>query len=461
MKKIFAVLMLGAAVTLHATELTISGAVDMSIIPFQLVWNDEVGEDEYEFVMGGGLGRNASGQGPRARLDVRLMNEEFGVGMRTRFQVRTDGFGVEDFLQAWWTPLPWLRFDAGRFLDDRLRGRFNDLDERMHAYTVRMHDADAIFSRFRTHWTGDAGIMVGLTPPVDVLENLWIGAMLHGLSPFSASSGTGAIFDSHPDLITENADVWRRVQVAAAYTIPGVGLFRVQYLGMVPYVEINVITDDMPQIPWTYWVETFDITAPRIEAAFALTGVPGLVIDIGGKVPLAFRDWNRPRSDIFDREDEDEINDTLYLIYRRGHIWQAPFQVSVGASYRIGALEIAGRADARFGGSIIGHYAERHLAPELNLHFWPSFEFNAFTLTVNVGYEWIGETLDKFGNIVGIGEPRALNGGHRIGAGVSVQRTFWANSFVRAGVAYRFAGTVNGVRERAVLTIPLHVEFMF
>jgi len=462
MKRIFAVLMtLAVATALHATDLSISGSIDMALIPFQLVWNDEANEDEYEFVMGSGIGRNASGQGPRARLDMRVSNEELGIGMRTRLQVRTDGFGVEDFLQAWWTPFSWLRFDAGRFHDDRLRGRFNDLDERMHAYTVRMHNADAIFSRFNTHWTGQAGVMVGLTPPVPALENLWVGALLYGLVPFSAASGTGAIFDSTPDMITDNTDVWQRMQVAIAYEIPGVGLFRTQFFGARPYVDIRVITDERPQIPYTYRVVTFGITAPRIEAAFAFTGIEGLVIDVGGKVPLAFRDWSRPRSNIFDREDEADITDPLYLIYRRGHIWQAPYQVSIGASYRIGILELAGRADASFGGSLKGHYSERHFAPELNLHFWPTFHFDAFRLTLNVGYEWIGETVDRHGNIVGIGEPRALVGGHRLGFGVSAQRNFMANAFVRAGVAYRLAGTVNGVRERAVLTIPLHMEFMF
>ena len=474
MKKIFIFLLMiaFAAFNLNA-EVIVGGSIDMQIIPYQIIFNEGANEtrafntpEQEELIMGAGAGRYGSGQGPRARLDLRASYEDT-IGMRARIQARTDGIGIEDFLQAWWKPAPWLRFDAGRFFDDRFRGKINDLDERMNANTVRMYDADAIFSRFRTHrYGGQAGLMIGLTP----IENLFIGGLLYDLKAFTASSSSltdSAMYDAHPDYVTDNKDAWRRVQAAIAYTIPGAGIVRAQYLGVKPMVTINRVSDevlnDTNQLLFTYMFDTFSITAPRIEAAFALTGIEGLTIDIGGKVPLQFKDWDRGASNIFEKEDE-ALLDAIYKHYKSGFVWQAPYQASLGIKFSprgLNNLELAGRVDGRFGGFVKGYSDEKHFAPEINVHIWPSWNFSFARLIINAGYEYIGASYNKAGQLIGMNTPAALNGGHRIGAGISLQKNFMGNSFVRGGVAYKFAGTVNGVQEKAVLTIPLFLEYNF
>ena len=472
MKKIFIFLLMiaFAAFNLNA-EVIVGGSIDMQIIPYQIIFNEGANEtrafntpEQEELIMGAGAGRYGSGQGPRARLDLRASYEDT-IGMRARIQARTDGIGIEDFLQAWWKPAPWLRFDAGRFFDDRFRGKINDLDERMNANTVRMYDADAIFSRFRTHrYGGQAGLMIGLTP----IENLFIGGLLYDLKAFTASSSSltdSAMYDAHPDYVTDNADAWRRIQAAAAYTIPNLGLVRVQYLGVKPMVEIKRVSDevlsDSNQILYSYMFDTFVITAPRIEAAFALTEIPGLLIDIGGKYPLPFKDWNRSPSNIFEKEDE-ALLDAIYKNYKSGIVWQAPIQASVGFKFSPGGfeiLEIAGRVDGRFGGSMKGYIDEMHFAPEINAHLWPSVDLSFARLILNFGFEYIGAAYNKNGDIIGMGTAAALDGGYRLGTGISLQRNLHGNSFVKFGIAYKFEGTVNNVKEKAVLTIPLYLEY--
>jgi len=467
-KKILLFIFITAAGCLYA-EISAGGIADMVITPFQLILNEDNtparrGAPELEeMVMGAGAGRYASGQGPRARLDFKASLNDV-IGMRARIQARTDGIGIEDYLQAWWKPLPWLRVDAGRFFDDKLRGRINDLDERMNAYTVRMYDGDAIFSRFRTHWTGQAGIMLSFTP----LENLYFGALLYGLNPFNTSAGAGTVFDAHPDYIADNADVWKRIQAAAAWNFPNIGLLRFQYFGAKPLVDIKVITDETAVLPATYRVELFTITAPRFEAAFAFTGLKGLILDIGGKLPFPFKEWINSRSNIFEKEDE-SLLDPLYKAYKNGYIWQTPYQASLGFKYspetaKIAAfvpIEISGRIDAKFLGSIKSHNAERYLPAELNIHIWPSYNFNFAKVILDFGFEYIGPTYDKHKELIGKGGSRALNGGSRTGFGISVQKSFTANSFVKGGVAYKFAGEMNGVMEKAVLSVPLFLEFWF
>jgi len=382
-------------------------------------------------------------------------------------QARTDGIGVEDYLQAWWKPVSWLRIDAGRFLDDRLRGKINDLDERMNDNTVRTYDGDAIFTRFKTHRThGQAGLMLSAYP----IENLFIGALLYDLSPFTASSSsltTAAMFDAHPAYVADNANAYRRIQAAAAYTIENVGLVRVQYLGAKPLVEITRISDefidDNDQLFYSYMFDTFSITAPRIEAAFAYTGFSGLTVDIGGKLPLPFKDWDRGPSNIFEKEDE-ALLEAVYKSYKKGFIWQAPYQVSLGARFTpagLSALEIAGRLDSKFLGYMKGNRDEMYFAPELNFHLWPSWDFGFAKCIFNFGYEYIGAAYNKAEELIGKGSPRALNGGHRLGMGLSLQKNIIANCLVKGGFAYKFAGKVNGVQEKAVFSVPLYLDFMF
>jgi len=465
-KTLITIFLIIAAGNLFA-EITIGTSIDMGIIPFQLILNEETdplyfgGPERESIIMGAGAGRNTSGQGARARIDVRASYEDI-VGMRMRLQVRTDGVGVEDYLQAWWKPTPWLQVDGGRFFNDRLRGKLNDLDERMHAYTVRMYDADGIFTRFRTHWAGQAGLMVSFSPPA--AENLWFGALLYDLVPFTMASAPGTVYDNNPELITQNSDAWHRIQFAAAYTIPDIGLFRVQYFGAKPFVDIDIVSDEIINDTMThlasYSIPIFTITGPRIEAAFAYTGVPGLTIDIGAKVPLPFKNWEASPSNIFEKEDE-SLLDPVYRAYKSGLVWQAPFHAALGLQYQIESFEFAGRVDARFGGSMKGHVTEVFFAPEINVHIWPSLDFSFGRVILNLGYEWFGASYDNNGIIIGDGTPAALNGGYRIGMGLSIQKNILTNCFVKGGVAYKFAGTVNSVREKAVLTVPLYAEFSF
>jgi hypothetical protein len=454
-------MMLAAVAGTLRAEVSIGGLADMAIIPYQFILNEDTLPQEESSVSGAGAGRIGSGQGPRARLDLRASKDGI-IGMRARIQARTDGIGIEDYLQAWWRPLPWLRIDAGRFLDDRLRGAISD-DEKWNAYTVRMYDGDAIFSRFKTHWTGQAGLLLSFAP----LEELYIGAMLYGLSPFTASSsgtGSSALFDAHPDYVTDNAGIFNRIQAAAAWTIKDTALIRVQYLGAKPAVEFNRVTDeimdDSNNLIASYDFYTFSITAPKFEAAIAFTGFPGLTVDIGGKIPLPFKEWTLRPENVFLKEDDEEL-DVIYKTYKSGFIWQAPYQVAAGARYQWEALELAGRLDAKFGGSIKGHAQELYPAPELNFHFWPSYDLGFAKVCLDFGYEYTGAALDKNGELIGTGTPRAMNGGSRIGLGISLQKNIFTGCLVKGGFAYKFSGTVNGVREKAVFTVPLYLEYSF
>ena len=451
MKLVFLWLMFVATVALHA-QVTIGASADMTAIPFQFIQGVEVEYPDgtvirYGPIMGAGLGRLDGTAGPRIRFDVRAVNDNLGLGLRLRLQAEGHtSIGVENFLQAWWSPLEWLRLDVGRFDNDRLRGKIGYDD--MHSFTVLMHDQDAIFNRIRAR----GGFMLSLSP----IEGLLFTALLNGLNPLvreghnydrPVGNEPGYRPQHHrpyfPTLTFVpwenrfgNGDMWRNAHVAAGYTIPNVGLVRVQYIGVIPQTPtIDIDANKLDILPQA-------IVAPRIEAAFAFTGIDGLILDIGGKVPLPIR------------ESFPNFTET----------WQSPFQVSLGTQYRIGGLEISGRVDARFAGErTVSNGNDETLgslsfAPKVNVHLWPSFDFVAFRLILNAGLELIGETTtaENGGATTVIGD-----GGTRFGMGLSLQRIFLANFRVRGGVAYRFPTEVNGIHERGVFTIPLLLEYSF
>jgi len=456
LKIIFVGLILSVAATTLYAQITIGLSTDMTAIPFQLIQGLEVKYQDgtvvrYGPLMGAGLGQLDGTAGPRIRLDLRAVNEDHGAGLRLRLQAQGHtSINVENFLQAWWSPLDWLRLDIGRFDDDRLRGRIGDDD--MHSFTVLMHDQDAIFNRIRAR----GGLMFSFSP----IGGLLFTALLNDLSPlvleghnYDRPLGTepGYRPQHHRPYFPTlsfvpwgsrfgNGDMWRNMHIAAGYTIPYIGLARVQYVGVIPgSPSVDPDAGELDILPEA-------IIAPRIEAAFAFIGVEGLVLDLGGKVPLP-------------------INESFPGITET---WQAPFRVSLGAQYQIGNLGIAGRVDTRFGGerSVSGANDEAlgslAFAPKVNVHLWPSFDLGAFRVILNAGFEFVGETTrtatvaeDNSVTVV-VGE-----GGTRFGMGLSVQRSFLGNFRARGGVAYRFPTEVNGIQERGVLTIPLFLEYSF
>ncbi|MCL2042619.1 MAG: hypothetical protein FWG89_00620 [Treponema sp.] len=424
-------LMLGLVTALQA-QITVSGSVDMVVIPFQLIQAVD-GMDEkdnpirHNAEMGAGLGQIEGIAGPRIRLDVRAMNETGTAGARLRLQALGHTYiGVENFLQAWWSPLDWLRLDAGRFDDDRMRGKIGWDD--MHIFTVLSYNEDAIFNRIRAR----GGFMMSLEP----IEGLLVTALLNDLNPL-AVQGHDELHLHRPNFPElsyvqdrfENGNMWRNLHIAASYTIEGIGMFRAQYIGVIP--DYTSYDPEMGLLPG-------DIRAPRFEAAFALSAISDLTLDIGGKLPLPINN-----------------NDAFGT-----NTWQAPYQISIGAQYDMDKLTIAGRVDTGLGGGwkVSGAGTEEFsFAPKVNIHLWPSYNFGAFKAILSAGLELLGEETLIAGNTVTV----TGDGGIRFGAGISLEGTVIGGFRTRGGLAYRFPAEINGIKERGVFTIPLFLEYSF
>jgi hypothetical protein len=420
-------------------EVSVTGEFDAVLMPLQVI-HGKGGPRGDETIVGAGLGRNGNGDAARARIGIKASDENEKIGLEVKLQFNNNnGFRVafDDFAEVWVKPIDWLRFDVGRFNNDTLRGKIGD-DGWSH-YTVTMKTKDEIFTRFQgqsfaapnVHNSG--GFLISAAP----IEGLFIGAGVPGLISFQ-NSGT------NPDWVQNRAAyAYQHIQVGVGYEINGVGLARAQYVGAKPAVQ-------------DFTTVTPAINAPRFEIAFAFTGMEGLVLDLGAKIPFAFSEFNTG----WGLEKKEDIS-VIVVDYAT---WQAPFQISLGAGFATGPIDIQARADAKFAGTVKpdsgGSASEIRLPFILNVHLWPSYNLGFATVGVDLGLDFIGKETNGNGDVLYANTSSEMNGGVRVGFGAWLKKSFGASS-IKGGLAYRVAGEVNSKKEPGVFSIPIMFEYSF
>ncbi|MDR0562741.1 MAG: hypothetical protein LBG73_08655 [Spirochaetaceae bacterium] len=464
MRKLLALSVILSVLGLPAlfAEVTVSGQFDAALIPLQVLIQDgDVAKrkGEEEIAIGAGLGRNGSNNNaPRARVGIVAQDPDGKVGLNFKLQFNANSsfrVAFDDFAEVWWKPIDWLKFDVGRFNIDTLRGKIGD-DGWQH-YTVRMKSPDEIFTRFQgqsnARDNAGGGFAISLTP----LEGLFVGVGVPGLISIAESN------ESHTDWVKEKAlYAYQYVQAAVGYEIGGIGLARVQYVGAKPAVDKLFIKDPVTDL-WIYNT-SFDpyyptITAPKIEVAFAFTGMEGLVIDLGAKIPFGFKE---PTGNV-DIWKEEPDSYTVMGFSGDKVTWQAPFQVSLGAGFTTGPINILARIDTKFAGSVkidtSGDPAIK-LPFVLNAHLWPSYDLGFATVGIDFGLEFKGKTTDQDDKVIGEGTSAERNGGVRVGFGAWIKKSIGPCS-IRGGLAYRLGTEVDSTKEIAALTVPILFDYSF
>jgi hypothetical protein len=401
-------------------QLTVTGEANVAL-GHQAVLDKDPGADQ----AGPAFGRNG-GDASQMKLNVAGAADKVGFRFQLAFNVNqsTASPEISDWAEVWIKPIDMLKIDAGRFNIDTLRGQIGDGG--LVNYTVISGGNDDIFSRFK----GENALALSLTPPI---PGLFIGAQIKNVPQWASenTSERASAFSTKYWGAATKKDDYQDIQIAAGYTIEGVGLVRVQYIGADPINFEFKGTDDSTKYKITP-------TTQKFEAAFAYTGMSGLTLDVGAKIPLSHK------KDITG----DKKDDT----------YQPPFQASVGAQYVMGALTVPVRIDTKFLGKMEtsdkGDGSEPFI---LNAHLWPSYKiFENTTVGVDFGIEWIGKTeLDS--KMV---DPNKYDGGARIGFGAWLEQSYGPGS-VKVGLAYRVKGEVDDSKEPAVFTIPVIFKAAF
>jgi len=194
-----------------------------------------------------------------------------------------------------------------------------------------------------------AAAMITWAPVENLFIGLFVAPEMRNLTGWSKIGGvswndTASI---HGDLLSDddiNQDyydaekVYRNLQAGVGYTIPGIGLARVQFIGV-----RNVI-----------------------EAAFQLTALGDLVFDFGFKIP-------------FEGNDENEM-----AYYKK----KRDLQASIAATFRDYDFYFTGRVDAAFAGSDSSGSVVKTRGLNLIAYLIPSYKFSVGTVGLDLGFEY-------------------------------------------------------------------------
>jgi hypothetical protein len=252
--------------------------------------------------------------------------------------------------KVWAKPFDFLKLTSGWFSEDDFRGAIGTTEFASWLLPNSGKDEDAIFTRFRA----TLGAHFKLEP-LFFLESEWNGLVVEGAFGSSKSplgSGTGDMRANRNLIDLSAADVFRRMQVGLGYTLPEIGFLRVQFIGnnrtqlRIDYT--NAAGTDAGQT-MAYGLSTSG-DADVLEAAFKLTAIGGLVVDVGAKIPLRYTTETG-----FTVYPALYPNDAQVTFDGMERIVQKPYCVSAAANWTpsfLESLNVIARVDASLGGSV-------------------------------------------------------------------------------------------------------------
>ncbi|MDR0494870.1 MAG: hypothetical protein LBG95_04500 [Treponema sp.] len=331
-----------------------------------------------------------------------------------------------------------LKLTVGKFEDLTLRGSVATASG-FEDFVVGGLGEDAVFSRFDTGGTNGSapnGFLLSSAP----VEGLFIGLMLNG-----------ALWNwGGPDSGTPLAQTYRYMQLGFGYKIPDIGHIRAQYFG--GWAGTVDMTDKNTA---KYYEEKKDNSGnfagyklSRIEAAFALTAIENVFIDLGAKIWLPLELKNTKK-----------INNGIDV--GLGFNIRPPVvdnKIGLVGNLNVTGLGASERAVLGTDDSTKGINIAFNFVPDFNLGF------------ASIGLSF-GLRMNNMGKKLGNGDPDDFAATSQIGFGAFIQKPMngWATGYVKAGLAYQMAPTeINpadknkkGANGSSVFSIPILIEYWF
>lgn len=426
-------------------EVAVSAGVHGVLVPIEV----EAIEDADDQVHAGSIVGWGSDRARYAQITFAGETEDGKAGFKTQLNVNENAtVSLDDWAGLWVKPIDQFRITVGRFQQDDIRGKVGDHNGWALA-ALGANGEDNIFSRF----TGDIGALVDIYP----VPGLGVHFLINGLESTAYAGGAN---------IAQAFRVYGRFQLAVSYELEGLGLVRVQYLNA-DADGFNTRDDSSGGSPFTLSGNdiVFAASGRRIEAAFAFTGIEGLTIDVGVKVPFRFKaaDDNDPFvTGLFGYTPT--YGDT-FKFYR-----QSPWQASVGVNGAFGSFGIWGRLDTYFLGNArgeadilgVGNYYFQYNEPfVVAFAVEPSYDLGFGTVGLYFAVEAASNFKHKT-DIPGV-LTSTIGGGGKTGFGAWFKVPVGGGA-LKPGIAYRVGSdkeySYYGKRN-AFFSIPIEFDFSF
>ncbi|MDR1586108.1 MAG: hypothetical protein LBS57_01485 [Treponema sp.] len=316
-----------------------------------------------------------------------------------------------DQVFGWYRPFEWFKIDVGRFNIDTLRGKIEGFNWGDYL-GVSAGGTDGFFTRFE----GRDAVALEFSGPfadrVPALSGLFVGAMIYDLIEANTANNQ-EISGGY----TEAKYMLENIQAAVGYEIPDIGLARFQYIGVHPTPNTKRVTASD---------NNDSNNGPRLQAAFAYTGIPNLTAELGGTLSLLVTD---PTVLV------PALNTSGEIVYYEPRVtagsYLEPHRVALGAEYVFDfGLSVRAGAEHNFGG-----YSEptgsgrTDMGTVTKIWLSPAYKINGnFSVSADAGFEILGDE-NYYGRL-------NKKGGLRTGFGVYAQWDVITNCYIRAGVAY-------------------------
>jgi hypothetical protein len=376
---------------------------------------------------------------PRVDFRVNGATDYVGFTVHINSEFLSGTGNGDNGAQLWVRPFGnnWLKLTvANQFIDDTLRGKVTTdtgfenfvLGKSMMMFSEGRDplNQDVTFNRFAGgRGSENAANVTNTSTPISndsILSNvfflssspiqgLFIGLMLQGLFPE-----------------TDLKKTWRLMQLGVGYEIPGIGHARAQYIG--GYMGKEKASTDMYQLN----------DPSKFEAAFALTAIPDLTVDLGFKIWMPV---------------------TLFT----GRSSYRGLDIAVGGAYRYEAFNVAAMAQVLYLGAYTGSYVHTATSNKgadgvhLVFNLIPAYDFDFGT----TGLSFILQTKTAETNASGVIDTQSP--WTRFGVGAWYKRGLLGGS-IKAGITYapppiKTGTTGTGFHGRGILTIPIILEYAF
>jgi hypothetical protein len=379
-----------------------------------------VSNQDPDFVTGVG-----SAWGPAyVGLNVRFSAADGRIGGGADIGRNADGPAQGDFLDIWAKPFgsDILFIDVGTYKWDEFRGKIATDGEIQGYIGGPGQSGDGIFYRGES-----SGGAIFVTKPV---TGLTIFAQLSpGWNTWSSARTSGVVA----------SDVYKKIQAGIGYNIPGIGLARAQYVGGTSRPAWDTTT-----------ASKLNVNNARIEAAFNLTAVENLNLDIGLKLPLPVK----------------EKNFNVPVIYGGGVydvILQDNFKIALAGTYSAGDFGITLGAYAGFGGSVaidVPNADRQDLTKTFDIIAIPSFYVAAIDAKIGVD---VGFKFTSDGDVSATWDiTDEVDSSTIFGLGAWIEKNLGKGQ-IRTGLTYQFPkyGNNGTVGETAYFTWPIILTLSF
>jgi hypothetical protein len=383
-----------------------------TLVPLEWQLVNEPAEDrETDDDLKSGLGGYWGGH--YGRISFNASGQYNSIGYYAQL-VTDNGIVQIEGASVWFKPFPWMRILAGRGGDGALVGRI--IPNNLHLLVLRSWSrTTGIDGGWEIFYPFDLtpGVSVSLTP----IQNLHVGmALPAGFGGISTES-TVQLYGG------ETAkNVFSRFQGAVGYTINNVGLARFQFVGKPEFDMEAGVGTMIAGARYNPYYQDFS----RLEAAFALTAIKGLLLDVGIKyaLPVKVKVLNLGGIDV---------------AYNPGIL------IAAGLNLNMGDMGLTFIGSGHFGNnySVTGNVENSYSnGSYINLHMSPSYRLgSAGTVGMNLGLETWGKETHNGSEVSNTGKTD-------FGIGAWFMRPFGGlNSHIMAGVTYTYIG-VKGYDKR-------------